>query len=356
MTIVISVDAMGGDHGLNITVPASLNFLRQNPDVNLILVGDRDSIYSHLGDELSAFSDRIEVVHATQVVVMDEQPQVAMRQKKDSSMRVAITMVKDGKANAVVSAGNTGALMAISRYVLRTMDGIDRPAIAKLLPTVKGDVCMLDLGANVDSTPDSLLQFGIMGAQVMRGITGNPSPSVGLLNIGSEDIKGSDVIKKAAELFKKSNLNFYGNVEGDDINKGTVDVVVCDGFTGNVALKTTEGVAKMIVYFLRQEFTRNWFTKIIALIATPVLRNVKAKLDPSKYNGAILIGLNGLVIKSHGGADSEAFYYALEQAYHEVEAGVISLLEDYLRKHQQEMAERDENKKEYIEFKDLNML
>ena len=357
MTVVISIDAMGGDHGLSVTVPASLNFIKQNSDVNLILVGDKDGICQHLGNNLSLYDSRIEIVHTTQVVGMDEQPQIAMRQKKDSSMRVAINLVKDGRASAVVSAGNTGALMAISRYVLRTMEGIDRPAIAKLLPTVNGvDVCMLDLGANVDCAPEHLLQFGIMGAQVMRGITGNDMPSVGLLNIGSEDIKGNDTIKKAAELFKTSGLNFHGNVEGDDINKGVVDVVVCDGFTGNVALKTTEGVVKMIVYFLRQEFTRNWFTKLIALIATPVLKSVKARLDPGKYNGAILIGLNGLVIKSHGSADSEAFYYALEQAHHEAKAGVIGLLEEYLRNHKQQMSEKDESKKELMEFKDLNML
>ena len=356
MTIVISVDVMGGDHGLNVTVPACIDFLRQNPDVNLILVGDSDAIYRHIKDQLSLYSDRIEVVHTTQVVNMDEQPQIAMRQKKDSSMRVAINLVKEGKANAVVSAGNTGALMAIARYVLRTMDGIDRPAIAKILPTVKGEVCMLDLGANVDCSPHHLLQFGVMGSQVMRGITGKISPSVGLLNIGTEDIKGNENIKKAAELFKSSNLNFYGNVEGNDINKGTVDVVVCDGFTGNVALKTTEGVVKMIVFFLRQEFTRNWFTKLIALISYPVLKSLKARLNPNKYNGAILIGLNGVVVKSHGGADSEAFYYALKQAHHEVEAGVISLLEDYLHEHQQSISDRYEHKKEFIEFKDLNML
>ena len=357
MSVVLSVDAMGGDHGLNVTVPACLKFLKDNLEVKLILVGDRDSIYKHIGDALSLYSERIEVVHASQVVEMDEPPQVAMRAKKDSSMRVAINLVKEGKSHAIISAGNTGALMAISRYVLRTMEGIDRPAIAKMLPTIKGDVCVLDLGANVESSPEHLLQFGIMGAQLMRAVTGKQAPSVGILNIGSEDIKGHEGIKKASVLLRNSNLNFYGNVEGDDINKGVVDVVVCDGFTGNVALKTIEGVAKMISFFLKEEFTSSILSKLMAIVAYPVLKRVKMRLDPRKYNGAVLLGLNGLVIKSHGGADAIAFYYALEQAYHEEQAGVISLLEDFLKTHQELLVhDKDESKKELIEFKYLNML
>lgn len=355
MAVVLSVDAMGGDHGVNVTIPACIRFLKEHLDVSLILVGDRDTIYKHIGNNLSLYSDRIDVVHTTQVVGMDELPQVAMRNKKDSSMRIAINMIKQGKAGAMVSAGNTGALMAIARYVLRTMDGIERPAIAKILPTVKGDVCVLDLGANIESSPEHLLQFGIMGAQLMRAVTGKATPSVGILNIGSEDIKGHEGIKKASALLKKSGLNFYGNVEGDDINKGTVDVIVCDGFTGNVALKTIEGVAKMIGFFIRQEFTRSISSKLMGLLATPVLNRVKARLDHRKYNGAVLLGLNGLVIKSHGGADEVGFYYALKQAYHEVNAGVISMLEDYLTKHK-EILDREEPKKELLEFTDLNML
>lgn len=355
MAVVLAVDAMGGDHGVNVTVPACIRFLKEHLDVSLILAGDRDTIYKHIGDNLSLYSDRIDVVHTTQVVAMDESPQVAMRNKKDSSMRVAINLIKQGKAGAIISAGNTGALMAIARYVLRTMDGIERPAIAKILPTVKGDVCMLDLGANVESSPEHLLQFGIMGSQLMRAVTGKPAPSVGILNIGSEDIKGNDNIKKASVLLKKSSLNFYGNVEGDDINKGTVDVIVCDGFTGNVALKTIEGVAKMIGFFIREEFTRSILSKLMGLMSTPVLNKVKSRLDHRKYNGAVLLGLNGLVIKSHGGADDIGFYHALKQAYHEVNAGVISMLEDYLAKHKA-ILEREESKKELLEFTDLNML
>ena len=356
MAIVLSVDAMGGDHGVNVTVPACLKFLKDNPEVKLILVGDRDTIYRHIGDSLSLFSERLEVVHSSEVVGMDEAPQIAMRSKRDSSMRVAINQVKEGKSHAVVSAGNTGALMAIARYVLRTMKGIDRPAIAKLLPTIKGDVCVLDLGANVESSPQHLLQFGIMGAQLMRAVTQKPAPSVGILNIGSEEIKGHEGIKKASELLKKSNLNFYGNVEGDDINKGTVDVVVCDGFTGNVALKSMEGIAKMMASFLKDEFTNSISSKLIALVAYPVLKRVKMRLDPRKYNGAVLLGLNGLVIKSHGGADEVAFYYALEQAYHEVNAGVISLLEEFLNNNKEMLDDKDETKQELDEFKLLNML
>ena len=356
MAIVLSVDAMGGDHGVNVTVPACIKFLQANLEVKLTLVGDRDTIYRHIGQSLSTYSDRLEIIHSSQVVDMDEPPQVAMRTKKDSSMRVAIEQIKNKKAHAMVSAGNTGALMAIARYVLRTMKGIDRPAIAKLLPTIKGDVCVLDLGANIESSPEHLLQFGIMGAQFMRAITQKQSPSVGILNIGSEDIKGHEGIKKAAELLRSSRLNFYGNVEGDDINKGTVDVVVCDGFTGNVALKTIEGVAKMISFFIKEAFNSSILSRLMALIAYPVLRKVKIKLDPRKYNGAVLLGLNGLVIKSHGGADEVAFYYALDQAYHQVSSGVISLLEEFLKQHEELFNEKDDSKKELAEFKYLNTL
>lgn len=355
MSIILSVDVMGGDHGVNVTIPACINFLKDYPNVKLILVGDKETIYNKIGYYLSEFSDRIDVVHTTEVVEMDELPQLAMRNKKDSSMRVSINLVKEKKANAVVSAGNTGALMAIARYVLRTMPSIERPAIAKILPTINQDVCMLDLGANIECTPEHLLQFGIMGSQLMKAVSQKTSPSIGLLNIGSENIKGSETIKKAAILLKKSGLNFYGNVEGDDINKGTVDVIVCDGFTGNVALKTMEGMAKMIGYSIKQELTQNIITKGLSLFALPALNKVKQKLNPSKYNGAVLLGLNGLVIKSHGGADELGFYYALLQAYHEVNAGVIVLLEDYLNRHKQ-LLEQEEVKKEFREFHDLSKL
>lgn len=352
MAIVLAVDAMGGDHGVHITVPACLRFLDETPDVNIVLVGDEEGIYKQIGSNLSKYSDRIDVVHTTQVVGMDEAPQSAMRTKRNSSMRVAINLIKETKANAVISAGNTGALMAIARYVLRTMEGIDRPAIAKLLPTVKGEVCVLDLGANIECAPEHLLQFGVMGAQLMRGVTGKESPSIGVLNIGSEEIKGNETVKKAAELLRKTDLNFYGNVEGDDIFKGIVDVVVTDGFTGNVSLKTTEGVAKMISFFLKEEFTRTWWTKLIALMSFPVLKRLKKRFDPSKYNGAVLLGLNGLVVKSHGGADVDGFYYALKQAHHEVEGGVIELLQNYLQQNKHIFADSDE----LLEFADLKTL
>jgi glycerol-3-phosphate acyltransferase PlsX len=332
MSIVLSVDAMGGDHGVKVIIPACLKFLKDHKTIKLILVGDKDLINKHLSAQHKNYADRIEIVHATQVVEMDEAPQIAMRNKKDSSMRVAIEQVKSNKANAVVSAGNTGALMAIARYVLRTMQGIDRPAIAKLLPTINGEVCVLDLGANVKSTPQQLLQFGIMGAQLMKAVTKKKNPTVGILNVGTEEIKGHEDVRIACELLRKSSLNFYGNVEGNDITKGTVDVVVCDGFTGNVALKTIEGVAKMISLILKQAFNKSFISKVLAIIVFPILNKVKHRLDPRKYNGAVLLGLNGLVIKSHGGADELAFYYALEQALHEVDGKVIELLENFLQK------------------------
>jgi glycerol-3-phosphate acyltransferase PlsX len=354
MAIVLAVDAMGGDHGVNVTIPACIKFLHDYPDVKLVLVGDKESIYNKLGQNLSAYSERIDVVHTTQVVGMDEPPQNAMRNKKDSSMRVAINLVHEKKANAIVSAGNTGALMATARYVLRTMENIDRPAIAKILPTMKRDVCVLDLGANIECTPEQLFQFGVMGSQLMKAVTKKVSPSLGILNIGSEEIKGNDNIKKAHELLKSSGLNFYGNVEGDDINKGTVDVVVCDGFTGNVALKTLEGVAKMISFFIKQEFNSSILSKISGLFAYPVLSRIKTKADPRKYNGAILIGLNELVIKSHGGTDSFGFYYALQQAYQEVSDGVINMLKDYLKNNAKIF--KEERKKELREFDDLHTM
>lgn len=355
MAIVLAVDAMSGDHGVNVTIPACIRFLNSNENVNLIIVGDKEAIYNKIGLALSEISDRFEVIHTTQVVEMDEAPQSAMRNKKDSSMRIAINQVKEGKADAIVSAGNTGALMATARYVLRTMDGIDRPAIAKILPTITGEVCVLDLGANVECTPENLLQFGVMGAQVMQGITGKHSPSIGLLNIGSEEIKGHENIKKAAELLKRSGLNFHGNVEGDDINRGTVDVVVCDGFTGNVSLKTIEGTAKMIGFFIKQAFNSNILSKLMGLVAYPVINRVKTKLDTRKYNGAILLGLNGLVIKSHGGTDELGFFYALEQTYHEVNAGVLGLLEEYL-KNNKHFLDKEGSKQDLIEFEELNAM
>ncbi len=351
MTSVISVDAMGGDNGLTVTIPACIRFLNEFADASLVLSGDEESIKKALGTDLERFESRIRIVHATQLVEMDEQPQIAMR-KRASSMRLAINEVKDGSAHAVVSAGNTGALMATARYVLRTLDGIDRPAIAKMMPTVSGEVCVLDLGANVECDPVHLLQFGVMGSQLMKAVSGKQNPVVGILNIGSEEIKGNETVKKAAELLRKTDLNFCGNVEGNDIFKGIVDVVVTDGFTGNVALKTTEGVAKMIGSFLKEEFSRNIITKLIAVLSLPVLKRLKNRVDPSKYNGAILLGLNGLVVKSHGGTDIDGFYYALLQAYHESQANVIQVMQDYLANNKHIF----DSSIDLTEFKDLQSL
>jgi glycerol-3-phosphate acyltransferase PlsX len=305
---------MGGDHGPAVTVPAALSFLRSHPDANVVLVGRAEVLQPLLEQSAAAFGARLKLHPATEVVEMDDPPAIAMRSKKDSSMRVAIDLVKSGAADAAVSAGNTGALMAISRFVLKTLPGIDRPAIAAVLPTIKGHTYVLDLGANVDCSAEHLLQFGIMGAMLVSAVDHVERPRVGLLNIGEEVIKGNDVVKQAAELLRTSGLNFCGNVEGNDIFKGVADVIVCDGFVGNVALKTTEGLAQMLATFLRQEFGRNLLTKLAALIALPVLKRFKHRVDHRRYNGAPLLGLRGVVVKSHGSADSLAFGNALAKA------------------------------------------
>lgn len=321
--ITIAIDAMGGDHGPHVTVPAALSYMNNDPDVNIVLVGLKDVIEAELRRHKVSANSRLRVHHASEVITMDDQPALALRNKKDSSMRVAIDLVKSGEASAAVSAGNTGALMAVSRFVLKMLPGIDRPAIAGIMPTIKGHTYVLDLGANVDCNAQHLLQFAIMGAMLVSAVEHNPAPSVGLLNIGEEDIKGNDVVKQAAELLRQSNLNFYGNVEGDDIYKGTTDIVVCDGFVGNVALKTSEGLAQMVRTFLREEFTRNILTRMAALVAIPVLNAFKKRVDHRRYNGASLLGLRGIVIKSHGSADAFAFEHALIQAAEEVRNGVL---------------------------------
>ena len=321
MTVTVAIDCMGGDHGPGVTVRAAIDFVRKHEDVCAILVGLEDKIRPFLENQPSG---RISVRHASEVVAMDEPPAMALRAKKDSSMRVAINLVKEGEADACVSAGNTGALMAISRFVLKMLPGIDRPAICAILPTAKGHSHVLDLGANVDCTPEHLLQFGIMGASLVSAIEHKDRPTVGILNIGSEDIKGNDVVKRAAELLKDSGLNFVGNVEGDGIYKGEADVIVCDGFVGNVALKASEGLAQMLASFLRQEFNRNLLTRIVALIAMPVLKNFKKHVDHRRYNGATLIGLKGIVVKSHGSADVFSFTNALERAAEEARTGVLA--------------------------------
>lgn len=330
MDITVAIDAMGGDHGPHVTIPAALNAIRQDSQLNIILVGVKDVIEAELSANKATVGPRLRIHHATEVVAMDESPQSALKNKKDSSMRVAINLVKSGEATACISAGNTGALMATARFVLKTLPGIDRPAIAGILPTQKGRVYMLDLGANADCTPEHLLQFAIMGAMLVSCVEHRERPSVGLLNIGSEDIKGNEVVKQAGELLRASRLNFYGNIEGDDIYKGTTDVVVCDGFVGNVALKTSEGLAQMVNRFLVQEFKRSWLTKLMALISMPVLKAFKRRLDPRRYNGATFLGLRGIVVKSHGGADSLAFQYAIQAAAEESRNGVLNRITEQL--------------------------
>ncbi|NDC61459.1 MAG: phosphate acyltransferase PlsX [Betaproteobacteria bacterium] len=311
--VTVAVDCMGGDHGPSVTLPACRQFLDHHPRAQLLLVG--------LPASLSGFSHpRARVVAASEVVEMNDPLEVALRRKKDSSMRVAIEQVRDGQAQVAVSAGNTGALMAIARYVLKTMDGIDRPAIAGQIPNVKGGgTTMLDLGANVDSSPEHLLQFALMGSALVSVLSGIEKPSVGLLNIGEEAIKGGEVIKKSAELLRsaanRGDLNFYGNVEGNDIFKGTADIVVCDGFVGNVALKASEGLASMAGQFLKKSFSRNIFTKTAGIVAYPVLTGFKKLVDHRRHNGAALLGLRGLVFKSHGSADELAFLVALSRAH-----------------------------------------
>ena len=323
MTVTVAVDAMGGDHGPSVTIPATLAFLESAPDARAILVGLPEPLAQALARARSPAKDRASVRACTKVVAMDEPPADALRKKKDSSMRVAINLVRDGEAQACVSAGNTGALMAIARFVLKTLPGIDRPAIASQLPTRQGVTTALDLGANVNCTPDQLLQFAVMGSALVTAVYGIERPTVGLLNIGEEDIKGNDVVKQTAELLKASALNFYGNVEGDDLYKGTTDVVVCDGFVGNVALKVSEGLVVMLYDFLRTEFTRNPLRKIAAAAAWPALQAFKQRVDPRRYNGATLVGLKGVVVKSHGGADALGFRHALAKAHAEAVSGVL---------------------------------
>jgi len=321
MTARIAIDCMGGDHGPSVTVPAALRFLDDHPAASLILVGREEVLQPLLGNRSG--NSRLRVVHASEVVEMDESPALALRGKKDSSMRVAINLVKNGEADACVSAGNTGALMAISRFVLKMLPGIERPAICAPLPTTKGHTHMLDLGANVDCTPEHLLQFGIMGAMLVSAMEHTDRPTVGILNIGEEEIKGNETVKAAADLLRASDLNFIGNVEGDGIYKGDADVVVCDGFVGNVALKTSEGLAQMLGSSLRREFKRNWLTKIAALIAISVLNNFKERFDHRRYNGAILLGLKGISVKSHGSADAFSFGFAIGRAYDAAENRVV---------------------------------
>jgi glycerol-3-phosphate acyltransferase PlsX len=312
---------MGGDHGISVTVPAALSFAAHRPEARLLLVGRQPEIEQALGGRRPP---SIELVHADEVVEMHDAPALAMRSKRNSSMRIAVNLVKEGQADVCVSAGNTGALMAIARFVLKTLDGIDRPAIAGVIPNQKGGLTtMLDLGANVDCGPDHLLQFAVLGTALVAAVEEKERPTVGLLNIGEEAIKGNEVVKQAGDLLRASPLNFFGNVEGNDIFKGTTDVVVCDGFVGNVALKSSEGLAQMLAGFVREEFMRGPLSRLQALAALPVLNRFKRRVDYRRHNGASLLGLRGLVLKSHGAADVVAFESALERGCEEARHRVL---------------------------------
>ena len=326
MQVTIAVDAMGGDHGPPVTVAASLRFLEETPDARIVLVGNEDAIRKALATVRTAAAERVSIRPASEIVAMHEPPADALRRKKDSSMRIAIDLVKEGAAQACVSAGNTGALMAISRFVLKTLPGIDRPAIASQLPTRKGVTTALDLGANVNCTPEQLLQFAVMGSALVAAVEGIERPRVGLLNIGEEDIKGNEVVKKAAELLRDSEVNFIGNIEGDGIYKGEADVVVCDGFVGNVMLKASEGMVQMVRSFIRQEFMRSVLARLAGVIVMPVLYAFRKRLDPRRFNGATLLGLRGIVVKSHGSADAFGFERAIERAMEEVRNEVLHRL------------------------------
>ncbi len=319
--VTIAVDAMSGDHGVDTTVPAALAMLRSRAELQLILVGKRELIEPHLAGR-GISGDRVRVHDAREIVAMDEHPADAMRKKKDSSMRVAINLVKEGAAGACVSAGNTGALMAIGRFVLKTVPGIDRPAILAGIPTRHGRLHMLDLGANSGCTAEQLFQFGIMGSVVAEDIEGIDRPRIGLLNIGAEAIKGNDTVREAAAMLANSALNYVGFIEGDALSEHKADVVVTDGFSGNVALKTMEGTARLVRHFLIEEFKSGLYGRLAGLVAWPVLRSLSKRVDPRRYNGASLVGLNGIVVKSHGGADALAFQQAIHVAMVEVDNDV----------------------------------
>jgi len=330
-SVTIAIDAMSGDVGVEVTVPAALSMLRANDDLQLILVGKKEYLEPAL-DKAAVLNGRVRVHDAREVVEMDDHPADAMRKKKDSSMRVAINLVKDGDAGACVSAGNTGALMATGRFVLKTVSGIDRPAIMTGIPAKIGRVHMLDLGANVGCTAEQLFQFGVMGSVLVRGIEGIDEPRIGLLNIGEESIKGNDTVREAAALFSDSDLNYIGFIEGDAISEPKADVVVCDGFTGNVALKTMEGTARLVRHFLIEEFKSGLYGRLAGLVAWPVLRSLSRRVDPRRYNGASLVGLNGIVVKSHGSADALAFQQAIQVAMVEVDKDVPEQIRSMMEK------------------------
>ncbi len=332
MTIRISIDCMGGDHGPAVTVAAAISFVKRIDDAQLILVGQENIIHAELKKNRVEQHPRISVIHATEIVTMDDPLEIALRRKKDSSMRVAINQIKDGKADVCVSAGNTGALMAVSRYVLKTLPNVDRPAICSILPNQKNKpTYMLDLGANVDCEPRHLQQFATMASALFSSVEGHLRPTVGLLNVGEEDIKGNELVKKTALLLREEHargvINFYGNVEGNDIFAGTTDIVVCDGFVGNVTLKAAEGLGRFVKTVMVSEFRRNVVSMLGGLIARAALRAVAGRLNPSNYNGGSLLGLRGLVIKSHGSADAYSFECALKRGYDTAKNGVLEQIE-----------------------------
>lgn len=327
--ITLAIDAMGGDVGLSVTIPAAIKSLKKHPFLHLVLVGDESKILKKLERHRSLLDSRLSIYHTEQVVEMDELPSSALRNKKKSSLRKSINLVKEGKVQACVSAGNTGALMATARFVLKTLPGIERPAIISALPTTSGKTRVLDLGANVDSCAEHLYQFAIMGSVLASALDNIEKPTVGLLNIGVEEIKGNDQVKRTAHLLSEAeNMNYIGFVEGDDIFSGRVDLVVCDGFVGNVALKSCEGTAKLMSHFVRAAFNQNVLTKFIGLLALPVLNLIKKRMDPSRYNGASLLGVNGIVVKSHGSANVLGFTMAIEQAIAEVNSNVPVLIRE----------------------------
>lgn len=330
MGITIALDCMGGDHGPPVSIPAAADFLRQRPEAKVILVGRQDDIGVQMRALRLEGDPRLSVQHAPEVIGMDEPPASALRAKRESSMRVAVDLVKSEQADACVSAGNTGALMAISRFVLKMLPGVERPAIASMVPTMRGRSCVLDLGANVDCTPLHLLQFAVMGAALFSAVEKVERPSVGLLNIGEEEIKGNEMVKQAGELLRASRLNYRGNIEGYDIYKGTTDVVVCDGFVGNVFLKSSEGLARMLAAYLHEEFTRNAFTKLLGWCSLPVINHFRRRVDPRRLNGASLLGLRGIVVKSHGSADSFALGVAIQRAWDEAASGILERITEHL--------------------------
>jgi len=331
--ITIAIDAMGGDHGLAVVIPAAVQAVRRNSNLHLILVGDQRQIavsMKKFGYEPDTLS-QITIEHAPEIVGMDELPSHALRNKKESSMRIAINLVREGRAQACVSAGNTGALMATARFVLKTLPGIDRPAIIAELPTARNRTRVIDLGANVDSCAEHLFQFAVMGSALIQALDKKAKPKIAVLNIGVEEIKGNDQVKRTAHMLSECQLlNYVGYVEGDHFYSGDVDLVVCDGFVGNVALKASEGLATLMTTVLKESFARSWWTQMVGLIAKPALAHLRTRMDPARYNGASLLGLNGIVVKSHGGANAVAFQYAIEEAMLQAKSNVVNLVRDQI--------------------------